>query len=632
MLKAHAWQAPANDLYAAEEKTMTARVMLIDDEPATLRILVHTVLQAGMEAHGFADAQSAMQALPTASWQVVVCDHILPDGLGTDVCRQISLLSPSTYRILLSGHVDARQLERSVQNADIHRFVAKPWNNQILARYIREGSRQSLLLNTVHRLKGTVKNELPALVADKNWIIRLANQRFCQLIGMDESHLFGRNLFAPKLSASPLSVEPEITRLIEANQTWLGDFTLIGQHGSVLLTRMAITAINEEHRICCCLPAATEASANLKEMTPLTPHEQPQSALQFADMLLANGYNQQAILVVRFPAEQVSDPSSNQSCVTRLRQAVQADIAIQSMEPHTFILYEPGHQQHAPWENVESSINTAFQTPIALYNQAHQITPKTQLVYVTDDRTNLAQALADEHESIGHAQTLKAPAALEPDSLTTPQPRAHSQADCLALPIFQNSNTLAALIIPNEQLQSTSTCLQWYQRMLSQWKTSFDGPMQVVMNASHLTPADVQFFLTQLPANTFQQHLWLMIDSQHATDVPAYRHMNVRVIVRMPHTSSPDISYLTGLQTLKCPQDRPDGICLPPSLFSYLKNDIRQGCQKLQKLQQSGMLIWACHADSTDALAAAHQCGVDWLSGDALSAPLTAPQLSWFAQ
>lgn len=608
---------------------MTARVMLIDDEPATLRVLVHTVLQAGMEAHGFADASSALQALPTASWQVVVCDHQLPDGLGTDVCRQISILSPSTYRILLSGQVDTEQLEVSVRDAHIHRFVAKPWNHQILARYIQEGSHQSLLLNTVHRLKNTVKNELPALVADKNWIIRLANQRFCQLVGMDESHLFGRNLFAPGLSASPPSVEPEITRLIEDNRTWLGDFNLIDQQGKGLFTRMAITALNEEHRICCCLPATTSATSDVSA-TSLEASGQPTSTLQLANTLLSNGYAGHTLLLVQFPAEQFGDPSSNQSCTTRLRQAVPADIAVQSIDSHRFILYDTTCQEQVSWDSIESSIHTAFQTPIALYNQARQITPHSQTLKVSDDCTQLAALLAD--NPVAH-DGLAVPS-LAPRQATASRPVSASvtpttNSDCLALPIFQNSNTLSAVIMPNEHLQSIHTCLHWYQVLLPGWQASFDTPMQVVMNVSHLATAEVTTLIRQLPT-AFRQHLWLMIDSQHADQLAIYQSLKVRVVVQIPPGPNPDINYLSGLASRQ-PDDKPDGICLPPSLFSYLKNDLRQGCQKLQKLQQSGLLIWACHADSTEALAAAHQCGVDWLSGEALSAPLSASQLGWFA-
>src|SRR5690606_453529 len=140
--------------------------------------------------------------------------------------------SPATYRLLLSGQVDYAALRQAWQDGDVHRFVAKPWDNLLLSLDIREGLRQHELLRHSNELLLQLCQQSPLLLTDENWIVRYVNEPLCQLLGRNERELTGINLFAPALSAMPVTLETDVTRQTEQQHTWLGDFSLQRSNGS----------------------------------------------------------------------------------------------------------------------------------------------------------------------------------------------------------------------------------------------------------------------------------------------------------------------------------------------------------------------------------------------------------------
>ena len=88
---------------------MTQRILLVDDEPDILQPLSYALRQHGFEVDCAEDGSTALERARSGDYDVLICDVMLPDVQGTDVCR--ILRSESTLPIVLLTARDA-ELDR----------------------------------------------------------------------------------------------------------------------------------------------------------------------------------------------------------------------------------------------------------------------------------------------------------------------------------------------------------------------------------------------------------------------------------------------------------------------------------------------------------------------------------------
>ena len=112
---------------------MSARILVVDDEPQILRALETNLRGAGYEV---ATAATAEHALTTAAMRppdAVILDLVLPDGSGIDVCRE--LRSWSSAPILVLSVVGDETEKVAALDAGADDYVQKPFGiDELLAR------------------------------------------------------------------------------------------------------------------------------------------------------------------------------------------------------------------------------------------------------------------------------------------------------------------------------------------------------------------------------------------------------------------------------------------------------------------------------------------------------------------
>ena len=109
--------------------------------------------------------------------------------------------------------------------------------------------------------------------------------------------------------------------------------------------------------------------------------------------------------------------------------------------------------------------------------------------------------------------------------------------------------------------------------MQTAWQEHLSSPMQMVINSYHMSPKQLRTVLDQFPSPETRQNIWIVVDIQH---VPDFYRSGCHLMVRPPHQPDPEVSWLTNIRSyLNSDSTRPDGICLLPNRFSYLKSDIR---------------------------------------------------------
>ena len=111
-------------------------VLLVDDE-APIREVLRLGLAAQFDLEEARSANEAELMMATRHYDVVVCDHMMPEEEGLAFLMRARKLFPKTQRILLTGYVNPELLSRSTELAGLAGCVMKPVNAAELAEAIR---------------------------------------------------------------------------------------------------------------------------------------------------------------------------------------------------------------------------------------------------------------------------------------------------------------------------------------------------------------------------------------------------------------------------------------------------------------------------------------------------------------
>src|ERR1700758_831605 len=109
------------------------RVLVVDDEQQILRALRTSLRGAGYEVETAATAESALAAAAMRPPEAVILDLVLPDGTGTDVCRE--LRTWSTAPVIVLSAVGEETEKVAALDAGADDYVTKPVGiDELLAR------------------------------------------------------------------------------------------------------------------------------------------------------------------------------------------------------------------------------------------------------------------------------------------------------------------------------------------------------------------------------------------------------------------------------------------------------------------------------------------------------------------
>ncbi|MCW2976167.1 MAG: two component transcriptional regulator, winged helix family [Actinomycetia bacterium] len=109
------------------------RVLVVDDEQQILRALRTSLRAAGYEVDTASTAAEALAAAALRPPEAVILDLVLPDGTGTDVCRELRTWSSAPV-IVLSAVGEEREKVAAL-DAGADDYVTKPVGvDELLAR------------------------------------------------------------------------------------------------------------------------------------------------------------------------------------------------------------------------------------------------------------------------------------------------------------------------------------------------------------------------------------------------------------------------------------------------------------------------------------------------------------------
>jgi two-component system KDP operon response regulator KdpE len=108
-------------------------VLVVDDEPQFLRALQTNLRGAGYEVSTAATAEDALSAAALKPPEAVILDLLLPDGRGTDVCRELRCWTDAPIIVVSAVGEEAEKIAALDAGADD--YVTKPFAiGELLAR------------------------------------------------------------------------------------------------------------------------------------------------------------------------------------------------------------------------------------------------------------------------------------------------------------------------------------------------------------------------------------------------------------------------------------------------------------------------------------------------------------------
>ena len=124
---------------------MSAKVLVVDDEPITIRALSTALTSHGYEVRTSADAEAALTHFDTWRPELVITDLLMPHLVGIDLCRQIRNASSVPVIILSARTEEGTKVAAFDSGADD--YVTKPFGTPELLARIRVALRRGLAIS-----------------------------------------------------------------------------------------------------------------------------------------------------------------------------------------------------------------------------------------------------------------------------------------------------------------------------------------------------------------------------------------------------------------------------------------------------------------------------------------------------
>jgi response regulator RpfG family c-di-GMP phosphodiesterase len=221
------------------------RLLVVDDEAPILHALQRTFEAAGYQVTACADPAEALERLREKPYQVLSADYMMPGMTGAEFLFRAKALQPETIRILLTAAHDFSAAVDAVNNGEIFRILAKPWNRVELLGTVRQAFDTYALRERNRQLTAIVQSQNAELAALNKGLEALVEQRTTNLLdGMvavldyrdTETQWHSRRVshFTKRIAEQLGVKDPHTLRTIEMGAL-LHDIGKIGVRDAVLL-------------------------------------------------------------------------------------------------------------------------------------------------------------------------------------------------------------------------------------------------------------------------------------------------------------------------------------------------------------------------------------------------------------
>jgi DNA-binding NtrC family response regulator len=131
---------------------MPYKIMVVDDEPANLRLL-ERLFRNDYEIVSAESGADALRLLHQHDVALILTDQRMPDMTGIELLQRTATLRPHMVRIILTGYTDIDTLVEAINSGSVYKYVTKPWNNEELRLTISRAVEHYELTKARHELE-----------------------------------------------------------------------------------------------------------------------------------------------------------------------------------------------------------------------------------------------------------------------------------------------------------------------------------------------------------------------------------------------------------------------------------------------------------------------------------------------
>jgi len=130
---------------------MTYKIMIVDDEPANLRVL-ERLFRPDYQVVTACSGAEALVLLEQHDIALLISDQRMPAMTGIELMTKTVAIRPQMVKILLTGYTDVGALIEALNSGLVYRYLTKPWNNDDLRLTVSRALEHYEVMKSKHLL------------------------------------------------------------------------------------------------------------------------------------------------------------------------------------------------------------------------------------------------------------------------------------------------------------------------------------------------------------------------------------------------------------------------------------------------------------------------------------------------
>lgn len=110
---------------------MDAKILIVDDEPAVLKLINRFLIEAGYECFNAESVKSAKNILASQDIELLLCDVKMPEESGLELIRYAKKHHPQVGRIMVTG-LDSLEIASEIMAIGVYGYIIKPMTKNVI--------------------------------------------------------------------------------------------------------------------------------------------------------------------------------------------------------------------------------------------------------------------------------------------------------------------------------------------------------------------------------------------------------------------------------------------------------------------------------------------------------------------
>ncbi len=149
------------------------KIQLVDDEPNILNALKRLLRPHGWEIHTYNNVEAALTGLMEHRFAVIISDYQMPTADGVTYLQFAKQRQPDAMRLVLSAYGDRNSMIKAINQAEVYRYLSKPWDDYEVVAAIRSAIDIYELKTENQRLLDEVNAQRRMIRAREQELLRL---------------------------------------------------------------------------------------------------------------------------------------------------------------------------------------------------------------------------------------------------------------------------------------------------------------------------------------------------------------------------------------------------------------------------------------------------------------------------